>query len=409
MELKKYLNTHCLIALKYLIPFYLVIFFLIPSGYHIANVATLLLSTIIFITSTARFSLDRNTKLVILCFLIWFGLIAFSVTLGKTSARYIDRPSRCLPYLFLLLISSNISFSINKLCKYLNFTVIILACICVYKYFNGHLRPTVYVNVNLFAACITFCLGFIFYSLFILKDKMAIFAIAASLILVFLSGCRIAILSLFLLIPLNLFFYFNNANKKILYSLAIIFILSLIILSLLPQTQSRFGLIQEEVVKYYFQSKSTTITPSFIETSIGIRLLHWKLAIAAFLVDPIFGSGSDFIYQELNNYVKSGISNRIMGFHLHSDYFDSLGIFGLTGLFSMLAFYFSIFLLAIKKYKSSVHLSKILISLVLAAMIFGLTDSVFRTSTPLFSFIFLSFLLAGQINLNSKNFAKVKI
>lgn len=118
-------------------------------------------------------------------------------------------------------------------------------------------------------------------------------------------------------------------------------------------------------------------------TSIGLRLEFWRTAVELFLREPFVGVGSQNIQAEYRQRIAQGrMSPAAARFgHVHNDYLQYMAAYGLPGLLARLAAYL-LPLLCFMRAARSVDVNRSTagymgIVLVLAFMVFGLTETMF--------------------------------
>lgn len=211
------------------------------------------------------------------------------------------------------------------------------------------------------------------------KEKsLLICTVVLSLAAIIIAEVRTAILPFLVLIPLLLVYQKKGRGK----SIATVFIIVSALLALSFMT----GRMQQGIMdlQQYSQGNSNS--------SWGIRIELWKLALSAFHDAPFFGWGSE----PFDSIVNAGHVFNVKNFHplhFHSDFLNALTI---GGLFEVIFWLTSIILLFIKSRKDPASVCT-LAALMAACM----TDRYWFQRTTLFAFVTFWTLL--YISAESRN------
>lgn len=146
------------------------------------------------------------------------------------------------------------------------------------------------------------------------------------------SGTRSGWVALPVLIFIGIYaFWRPMIERKVLFSLVALFaVAGLAIVSQVDLVTKRAEVAVEEFGDYFEEGRNST--------SVGLRLDMWKAGLAAFLENPVIGSGPEGTEQVIAGLIAKGeIHPEVDSFrHLHNQYIDMMARYGLLGLASYL-------------------------------------------------------------------------
>ena len=187
-------------------------------------------------------------------------------------------------------------------------------------------------------------------------------------------------------------------RKVAISTIGFIFILFIITLStpIFKKIETRINLAFNETESYY-QEKAK-------ETSVGIRLDLWKIAIDGWKESPIFGNGITEYYTYKDERLKDQLSqSHLLTFkHTHNEY---IGILFSQGIIGLLIFLTMIYKLSIYYFRKAKNSTAALIGLLINSgyLIFSLTESFFSLNTSLLFFITLNSVLISLLSQQHQN------
>lgn len=359
----------------------------IPGGYNIGATFIILSSLGLFFLKPKWKILDREDRLLFWAFFVFAISMCFSVYLDGMSTRELDRPSRfifALPVIVLLLCSSNRK---EWLWYAVSFGAVFAFGVALYQRLvlgvyraDGEINAIMFGNTAMLLGFLSFAGAIYFHSqkrlsyvIFMLLGGLC--GLGASV----LSGTRggwvgLPFISLFMFWQCR-----DLIGRKalvIVSSLAIVFVVTLVSV---PQTgiQQRVSEAVSNIVTY--------VDGTAPETSVGARIDMWKSAIYMFEQSPIFGVGLSQVVSIKTQLALAGkISNVSAQFsHAHNEYLDALskrGLFGFLFLLMIFLLPLRLFLKKLKLYKSNWQVRPYAIAGALIPMCymdFGLTQVMF--------------------------------
>jgi O-antigen ligase len=202
-------------------------------------------------------------------------------------------------------------------------------------------------------------------------------------------------------IPIILLAWFVLSSRKRFSPWAFVLLL-IVFMFLLLASYSWIHMVNLRVSEFY--DHLIMATQGELDTTVGIRLQHWKAALYIFMEHPMFGVGPDGFPQAIAKLQQSGLVTQKAVLEgsgeVHSDILGSTARLGIFGLLSSLALYFVPLAIFIKLAGSSSNIrrtSAIMgVCFVLGFFIFGLTVEAFslKMNSSFYGFT-LAVLLAG--------------
>jgi O-antigen ligase len=213
-----------------------------------------------------------------------------------------------------------------------------------YTQFSNFIHAS-YFSMYLFFAV---TLVLIYYPIWFVNEaqilKLSYFYLAVLILGIFLCASKLGLISFFLLFPLLLIYRFRNklSLKKSIAALLGLFILSAVIVVLLPTTAERFK---------YMTTISVDSVDKGATESTAVRILIWKECLNLIKEEPLFGYGvadaNEVLYGQ---YQINGVTGALEHhFNAHNQYFQTA--IGMGGVGVALLFGFTLFALisAIRK------------------------------------------------------------
>lgn len=208
------------------------------------------------------------------------------------------------------------------------------------------------------------------------------------------------------------FFWYTKSffSLRLKISLASIFILLISLVYIVPQTGVSYQV--DRTLDNLESYSNSEIRSNMRATSVGTRLEMWQASWKMFLDNPLLGVGWGHYLEQAQRQVDQGLRNKSAAYfdHPHSQYFTALASGGILGFVATLAVFLVpafLFVRYIKNEKSADVCSLSLAGLVLivAYMIFGLTEPLLDRSRSVnfFAFYLVVFMSAinGQLNLGA--------
>ncbi len=332
----------------------------VPKGYGIPTGLIFLASISLIYLKPNLEMLNEDDKRLLYTFLFFSLSFFISVYLDSSQMRELDRPSRfilVIPVLILLLQYKN-----HK--EWLWYGLVIGAVgafsIAFYdRYFlgihraSGGIVPIMFGNTAMMMGLMCFVASMFFFSL---KQKgmvaISVFAGACGITASFLSGTRGGWIALPLVGCFILWQSRSLLSRKILLSsLGIAMVFILLVVSI-PQTgvQKRISKTVSSLTQYYQGTN--------INTSLGMRFDMWKTAFYFAQEAPVFGVGE--YAQRIGK--KQLVEQRVipasmLSFnHAHNEFINALSQRGIVGLAFLLALYLipmRLFIRKMEKYKDN--------------------------------------------------------
>jgi len=268
-------------------------------------------------------------------FIVLFLVVLFSVS-PTEGAHFLSRDLYFLFAPFIALIFYKAEINVSYLLAGVKVGLILLGLIC---FDQGGIRPSGVMNASVFAnlAVSMFFVVLVFYKQESFKHNIFTFiSLLSGLFIIVASGTRGAWLSFLLLLVCYLYFLFKqkamlSARSKIIAVLIIVGALSVI--SLDQSVKDRGHLA-------YTQASAWLLGDKTSDSSVGLRLEMYKVAIDNVKDVPLFGHGLRSSNIVLHNLASAGLQKYIVSFnHLHNAYLTNYfngGIFLLGALLLLL-------------------------------------------------------------------------
>lgn len=334
---------------------------IIPNGYSIGIALLFLLSLVlVFPTRKQRLSLVAADKVLMLLLLVYtLAMFAF-LYLDNWQVRELDKPSRFLFAIPVLLLLSALPM---KRTAWLFYGVLVGAIgafvlgyyerfVLGYGRAAGGEHPIMFGDTSMMLGLISSAAAYYFYA------QKRYFWVAVSVLAV-LAGIGGSVLSAsrggWVALPLiGLFILWQGSDllgRKLALGVATAGVLLVSVAVAVPQTgiQERIGQAVDEVIRY--QHGDVT------ESSVGMRFDMWKAAVYMFQTAPVLGVGESqtkVVKQEL---VDQGlISPDVVNFgHSHNEFLDALAEKGIVGFLLLLSLYLIPMRLFIRKLREHHH------------------------------------------------------
>lgn len=314
----------------------------VPSGYSI-GFALLLLASFTLLWRRPDFNLQAEDKLMIAVIAIYSLLLIAQLLIDGASLRELDRPSRflfALPVLLFVLVYPPKIASI--------FSGLILGSILTggwavwQKIFLNIGRAGGYTNTiqfgNISMLLGFFCLAGLGWASIQPRAKawMALLVLGALLGALgsLLSGSRGGWIGLPFLFFILYRAYGSGLTLKIKFVILSMVFIFISAIYLLPQTgvKERVGQAVENIKDYTAGDNK--------HTSVGLRLDMWKGALTLISEKPISGWGWSGYKERMQELVdEKGFPQFAADHHAHNEYLDNYGKRGLLGIVSLLALY----------------------------------------------------------------------
>ena len=190
----------------------------------------------------------------------------------------------------------------------------------------------------------------------------------------------------------------GNSSRKIALALMLVCVAALFGYFFVEPIHQRLWLIYSDL---------TSFGSGNLNSSIGVRLQLWKVALHMIAGNPVFGVGADGFGRAMDGFAASGfITPEAAGLgkgEVHNEILAQTVRFGFPGLCSILAIYFVPFVLFANALKSRVHVQRVASMLGMCAtsgfFVFGLTVETFDLKmTAAFYSLTVAVLLAIAIH-----------
>lgn len=362
-----------------------------------------------------RFTMEKETKLLVITFVFYFILFVISFIIHKGKANELDLPSRVLLLLPILALFNHIKLKQ----QWISFSIIIAGLIAgvvaLIQVFGFNLKIPFPRHMKIQAGDIAmsismFCFAVLFYFYAQKKKLWVILSLVAGLSAMigsFLTQARGGWIG----VPAVLLIIFV-LNRKLLSKWILIGILGTSVIGSLFAGSilvERFNTAQREVALYVDKNNGST--------SLGARFDMWKSALIGIQEKPIFGWGLQGVKQMREEHFKQKyISKMASKFdHAHNQYLQDGSARGILGLIALLGVFFVPLTLFVRNMKqassgSLVHLWGVLgITHIVSIMIYCLSQSFFAHNSGVMFYFFTVILFYGlQKNVLNKPLATVK-
>lgn len=341
---------------------------------------------------------NKDDKILALTYFIYGISLFFFVYLDSGELREIDRPSRFILAIPVLILLINSRFPVEWLWYGVVLANIPTFALAYYEAYltnspsaNGGIVPIMFGDISLMMGIMSLVAALRFY--YVNRPVFSLIAVISacmglvSSILSLSRGGWVAAPFIFVFLA---YYSHNLINKKI-SILAFTAIFSVILISLaLPQTgmKPRIDQAINDISSYFDKTKQ--------DGPVGIRLELWKASIEMAKESPILGVGE---YHSIEFKKKMVSSGQLQPYavhyeHAHNEFLDALGLRGLIGLLLLIAIYLvplSLFLKRIKDSKLSTETRMYAIGgaiIPLCYIFFGLTQSMFSHNIGVMMYAF---------------------
>ncbi len=371
----------------------------VSSGYTYGPVL-LLIPALGYLAVRPYPHLNSQDKLLITALLMYFAMGVVTNLVHHLPSNAYDNFSRFLlavPVLFLLL-----RFPVKPIFLWSGIAIgaIGAAVIAVLDFYvhgedraGGHNNPIQFGDIAMLFACLLL-VGFA-WAKQTSKPMMMLFllGITGGVFASFLSGSRGGWLAL--PVAFGFFYVANDFYKNTKRSL--VFMSGLVCLIAVFYLLQKSGFLQMRFQEAMSDMQQYTQTQN-ANTSLGIRLTLWHCGLSLFAQHPLLGWGS------MANYVSAtGDSSAVfLRFnHFHNDFLDALAKRGLVGGLALCTLYALPGLLFYRQLRHCARSVKPFaqagLMLVLATLVFGLTQSFFSHSSGVMMYVFMLVILWAQV------------
>ncbi|WP_157203818.1 MULTISPECIES: O-antigen ligase family protein [unclassified Marinomonas] len=331
----------------------------LPDGYNL-GIFLIFLSSFSIVFKNHKWTVDGEDRLILLAFGLYTISFFTAIYFDDGEVRRLDRPSRfilALPVLLLLL-----NHSERKHWLWYG-SLIGAASAFIVAYYekavlgldraHGGENPIMFGNIGMMLGLINFVSATYFFTEKRYKFTiLAIFAGFLGLTVSILSGTRGGWVAL----PIIGFFLVwqsrNLLGKRVLYTVVLASTVVFLTAIFTPHigVKNRIDLALENIYQYHQGVKT--------ETPVGYRFDMWKAAFVMFEESPIIGVGNQGSLDIKKRMVESNkISEKTLKYsHAHNEYFEALSKRGIIGLFFLILVYIvplKLFLRKMKKYSNN--------------------------------------------------------
>ncbi|KZN15061.1 O-antigen ligase family protein [Marinomonas sp. TW1] len=369
-----------------------------PSGYNIGSSLVFISTVSILFFKNNEIIISWQDKRIILVFLSYAIYAFFSVYLDGWHVRELDRPSRFILAIPVLILILKVKGNINWLWYGVIFGAMSASFLAIYeKIFLGISRahgsenPIMFGNISMLMGMMSFTGFFYFFKRRnYLWGGVALFGGIGGIIASILSGTRGGWVAL----PLICFFILWNGRdligkKKIIITFFITLGLIATAISI-PQTgiQNRI-LSAANNISHYVSGENKN-------TSVGLRFEMWKASVEMFKNSPFFGVGEYASYDFKRELAEQGmiIPEAIRFSHAHNEYLNALGLTGIFGFIMLMTLYLlplKLFLNKMKAYENNWDIRSYAMAGALIPMCymdFALTQSMFSHNIGVMMYAF---------------------
>lgn len=369
----------------------------VPNGYNIGTTLIFLLS-LGFLLKPKWCELDKEDKLLFFGFALYAVAMFVFVYLDGWHIRELDRPSRfilVLPVLLLLLKSAGRE-------QWLWFGTIMGAigafALAVYERkvlgfgrAQGSEHPIMFGNTGMLLGLLSFVSATYF-----LANKRYIWL--ALTVVAGLCGIGASVLSAsrggWVALPLIGFFLLWQSRfllgRKLVWGVCIASVMLVAVAVIVPQTgiKDRIAEAIGDVVKYHDGTDKTT--------SVGLRFEMWKASLSMFEESPLVGVGEYGSVAVKERLVAEGaISQDVLHYsHSHNEYINALGLTGIVGFVFLMAVYLiplQLFLKKMRQYPNNWNIRSFAMAGALVPMCymdFGLSQVMFSHNIGVIMYVF---------------------
>lgn len=353
-------TKHISFMLNILVSLFFITVLMFKKGYSYVPMTLGGISVIYLLLYIFKFKkkwvLDKDDKWLIFAFLAYFATFVMSAVVHGDGFREVDNPSRVLLFIPLILLFSQFPINTKILFHAIPIGSAITGILAIYQKFSLKLGRPFPEVMSIQAGDIAMTLGTLTLAIAIYlsinkKYKVAILYFVFAFLGMYssiLTLTRGAWLTLIVTLPLLLWFYRKQINKKLIAISSLCFIAFISLgISTNPMVKQRVNIITNEI-NLYFTKKNAM-------TSVGARLEMWKGTLLAVQEKPILGWGSQGYNRFKQELVKKGQAHKIITTFTseHNQYLDTLAKRGLVGLIALLSIFFVPFIYFYKKYKEN--------------------------------------------------------
>jgi len=273
---------------------------------------------------------------------------------------------------------------------------------------QGSTHPIIFGDLSLAMGCMSIAAIGWFKERGKLQVILPLAAFFGSLLVIALSETRGSWIALPLLLII-LAWYMNKhftLLQKVAISITIIAAITL--LYAIPQTNVSYNV--DRTITNLSNYAGSEIDSSTRSTSVGTRLEMWQAAWTMFTENPVRGIGWGNYLEQANKQVKQGLRNRSAAYypHPHNQYLSSLANGGLISFIALLILFtipLMIFVRQIKHSKSrEIHrLALAAILMLVAYMIFGMSEVILERSRPVNFLVFYLTVIMAAIHTQQKS------
>lgn len=317
-----------------------------------------------------------------------------------------EYPKRFLYLIFLIFLPSLFLYSKLKMSSFFNIVAFSVFISIVFNFFIGfelnfdrglmakRIEPIILYDGAITALSILL----LCYSFYIDGNKSYILNLIAllNIFVIFLHGSRGVWLGLPLSLLLIYFFFFKGNIKKIAFSNILLMIFLFLSLNFIPNSpiQQRIDALNAD--------KEKIVESNNYHSSIGSRILIWKISLEKFREAPIGGIGMAEFKKYNCNLYKQGILGECVP-HAHNLFIQSLVTHGVFGFFSIFLSFLIPLVYFIRKVKSNnrdiYFLGVLGIIFIFYIFVCSLTDFFFLIKqTTIFYFLIIATIISFILN-----------
>ncbi|MEE3609263.1 O-antigen ligase family protein [Avibacterium paragallinarum] len=330
--------------INFTIALYFLLFLLFSRSYNLAP-TLLIISAIVFVFLKRKqidFFTEKEHKILVLSYLVYFVIILLTVILHQDKLKDLDKPSRIILYLPVLLLLIHYKLRFKTLLYSIPMSAILAGCVACYQCFYlgdwgafKHVQLIQGGDISMSLGIFSICM--MLYSLSKGHKLLALFCFLGSLMGIFgsiLSTARGGWIVLPIIIPFILIIYRKFIPKYFIPLMLGVFIISGYLFNLTDggRLRDRIMTTQDQITRYFYKNDS--------DTSLGYRFDMWKGAWIAIKEKPILGWGNEGLKSKKEKLAENGIISKHSAefYHNHNQFIDETakrGIIGLIGLLTI--------------------------------------------------------------------------
>lgn len=336
------------LLINFSLALYFLLFLLFPRSYNIATTFLIVSAFIMLFLNRKQisaFSIDKEQKILIISYLLYFIIIFLTVILHQDKLKYLDNPVRIILYLPVLLLLIQYKLSFKTILYSIPTSAFLAGCVACYQCFYlgdwGAFRHVqliqggdISMSLGMFSICIMlYCL-----------DKnyrlLALFCLICSLMGILgsiLSTARGGWIGVPFILAL-IFAVYRKAIPKW-FIPTILLTITILVYSAFHfdsngRLRDRINTTQDQITRYFYNNDA--------DTSIGHRFDMWKASWIAIQEKPVLGWGNKALYDKKQELAKNGIiiKNAADFDHNHNQFIDDMAKRGILGLIGLLAIFF---------------------------------------------------------------------